>query len=153
MKQQTAQIRILAQALVGALVTIKRGDDEAKLPDGHDNLLTLRPGDEVTIKIASDERWVEREAKNEAAAKAKAAQTDDVVHRDKGTDLDAAARADIAANPQAGPDLSGEAGMTLDQGKAQADAADPADPGAGAGAVTSTTGATTRRSTRGSSQG
>ncbi len=141
MKQQTAQIRILAQALVGALVTIKRGDDEAKLPDGHDNLLTLRPGDEVTIKIASDERWVERETKNEAAAKAKASQTDDVVHREKG------------ANPQAGADLSGDAGMTLAEGQAAAAADEPADPGTGAGAVTSTTGATTRRSTRGSSQG
>jgi len=150
MKQQTAQIRILAQALVGALVTIKRGSEEIQLPDGHDALQHLKPGDEVTIKVASDDRWVERQKRNDEAAQAKAAQRDDVDHT---ADLDKAARDDIAANPQAGPDLSGEAGMTLAEGQAAADADAPADPGTGAGAVTSTTGATTRRSTRGSTQG
>lgn len=151
MKQQTAQIAILAQALVGTVAHVTRdGHDPLVIEPGSDNALNLAPGDKVTIVIGSDDRWVERQKKADEAAQAKAAQRDDVDHA---TDLDKAAREDIARNPKAGPDLSGDAGMTLAEGQAAGAADEPADPGTGAGAVTSTTGATTRRSTRGSSQG
>lgn len=152
MKQQTAQIAILAQALVGTVAHVTRdGHDPLVIEPGSDNALNLAPGDKVTIVIGSDDRWLERQKKANEAAQAKAAQRDDVDHGL--TDLDKAARDDIAANPKAGADLSGDAGMTLAEGQAAAAADEPADPGTGAGAVTSTTGATTRRSTRGSSQG
>jgi hypothetical protein len=152
MKQQIARLAILAHALTGVTATISRPGAEQPMDvlAGSDNEIHLLPGDEVTIKVASDDRWVEKQKKADEAAQAKATQRDDVDHT---TDLDKAARKGIAANPQAGPDLSGDAGMTLDEGKAQAAAADPADPGTAPGAVTSTTGATTRRSTRGSTQG
>lgn len=151
MKQQTATLAILAHALVGTVAHVEReGHDPLVIEPGTDNALNLAPGDKVTIVVGSDDRWVERQKAADAKAAEKASARDDVDHT---TDLDKAARDDIAANPQAGPDLSGDAGMTLDEGKAQAAAADPADPGTAPGAVTSTTGATTRRSTRGSTQG
>ena len=152
MKQQIARLAILAHALTGVTATITRPGAEQPMDvlPGSDNEIHLLPGDEIVIKVASDERWVERQKQADAKAAEKASARDDVDHT---ADLDKAARDDIAANPQAGPDLSGDAGMTLDEGKAQAAAADPADPGTAPGAVTSTTGATTRRSTRGSTQG
>lgn len=129
MKQQTAQITILASALVGALVTIQReGAEPQQLLAGHDALQHLKPGDKVTIEVASDERWVEAQKQAEAKA-AEAAKPDDVDHG-KLADLDKAARDDIAANPAAGPDLSGKADVEPSPGN-----------------VTSDTGATRTRST------
>lgn len=147
MKTQTAHLQILALALTGALVEVTRGESKISLVAGSDTAFHLQPGDELTIKVASDERWLERRTKADEEAKAKATQRDDVDHG-KLTDLDAQARAEIDARPEAGPDLSGAAGQTLAEGLEQAEAADPADPGTAPGAVTRTTGATTRRSTR-----
>lgn len=133
MKQQTATLAILAHALVGTVAHVEReGHDPLVIEPGTDNALNLAPGDKVTIVVGSDDRWVERQKAADAKAAQKASARDDVDH---------------TAAP------SGDAGMTLDEGKAQAAAADPADPGTAPGAVTSTTGATTRRSTRGSTQG
>lgn len=128
MKQQTAQIAILAQALVGAVLTIKRGDEEQTLKVGHDAVHHLQPGDEVTIKVASDERWLEHQRRVEEQASAQAQVRDDVDHSAK----------------------AGK-GQTLAEGLAQAAEDGPADPGTPAG-TTVQTGATRRTTTRGSSQ-
>lgn len=132
MKPQSARIIIAANALVGALVHVSnsRGGDAVPLQAGHDTVLNLKPGDRITVEIASDERWVEKQRAKEGP-----------------TDLDQAARDDIAANPQAGPDLSGEPGMTLAEGLKSADADQPV-VAADAGEVTVDTGATRTRTTR-----
>jgi hypothetical protein len=148
--QQTARINVLTAALIGVILHIKRGEETFQLHAGNDTCLHLQPGDTITIEATSDERWVEANTRKEAAAAESAAKRDDVDHAAP-TDLDAQARAEIAARPDAGPDLSGEPGMTLAEGLKVADEAGPADPGAGPGEVTSTSGATSRRSTRGTS--
>lgn len=132
MKPQSARIIIAANALVGATVNVSnsKGGEAVPLHAGHDSVLNLKPGDTVTIEIGSDERWLEKQRGKEGF-----------------TDLDKAARDDIAANPQAGPDLSGEPGMTLAEGLKSADADQPV-VAADAGEVTADTGATRTRSTR-----
>ena len=83
MQRQTAQIAILAHALIGTLITVKRGDKETELIAGQDAMQHLQPGDEVTIKVASDDRWVERQKNAEAKAAEKANARDDVDHSAK----------------------------------------------------------------------
>ena len=148
--QQSARINVLTAALIGVILHIKRGEETFQLHAGNDTCLHLQPGDTITIEATSDERWVEAQTRREAAQRETAAQRDDVDHAAP-TDLDAQARADIAGRPEAGPDLSGSAGITLAEGVEAAAEAAPTDPGVGTGEVTSTTGATTRRSTRGTS--
>lgn len=129
MKQQHARIAILARALTGVTVSIKDYDGkEIPIGDASDNELNLAPGESITIAVASDDRWVERQAQTAAQKKAQAAQRDDVDHTADGK------------------------GQTLDEGLEAAQADAPTDPGAGPGTVTATTGATTRRSTRGTPQ-
>lgn len=129
MKHQHARIAILVHALTGVTATVTGADGkEIPIGDASDNELNLAPGQEVTIKVASDDRWVERQAQVEAQKKAQAAQRDDVDHRDA------------------------DKGQTLEEGLAADQADAPADPGTAPGVVTETTGATTRRSTRGATR-
>lgn len=129
MQQQHARIAVLVRALTGVTASIKGADgQEIPISDASDNELNLAPGESITIAVASDDRWVERQAQADAQRKAQAAQRDDVDHTADGK------------------------GQTLDEGLEAAQAAAPADPGPGPGTVTATTGATTRRSTRGTPQ-
>lgn len=131
MTQQTARILINAQALVGALIQLTGAKGEpVPLQAGHDAIHNLKPGDKVTIEILSDERWLEAQAAEQKRL----------------ADLDAAAAADIDANSQGGPNLTGKTGMTLDEGLAAADRAQP-DVDASAGSVASDDGAQVTRST------
>lgn len=133
MKSQFARIVVAANAGLGTTVTVgsSRGGEPVPLPVGHDHVLNLKPGDKITIEVGNDERWLEKQRAKDGGL----------------TDLDQAAREDIAANPQAGPDLSGEPGMTLDQGLKVADGDQPV-VAADAGEVTADTGATRTRTTR-----
>lgn len=129
MKQQHARIAILVHALAGVTASIKGADgQERPIGDASDNELNLAPGESITIAVASDDRWVERQAQVAAQKKAQAAQRDDVDHTVDGK------------------------GQTLDEGLEAAQTDAPTDPGTGPGTVTATTGATTRRSTRGTPQ-
>lgn len=153
MQQQTAVLTLLAGALVGtSLVIARKGFDDVPLEAGHDALHNLKPGDEITIRVVSDEGWVERQRQAEERTRLEAQQAD----QDKAaaafdaskplTDLDAQAAADIAANPQAGEDLTGKPGMTLAEGLDAADRQQP-DVDAGAGTVAADDGAQVTRST------
>lgn len=129
--KQSAKIAILAKALTGTVVHVEiEGRDPLVVEGGSDHELNLKPGDRLTVVVGSDDRWLEKQQ-----AKAKL------------TDLDKAARDDIAANPQAGTDLSRDAGMTLAEGL-KADEATQPDVAVDAGEVTADTGATRSRSTR-----
>lgn len=131
MTQQTARILINAQALVGALIQLTGAKGEpVPLQAGHDAIHNLKPGDKVTIEILSDERWLEAQKAEQKRL----------------ADLDAEAAADIDANPQGGPNLTGKTGMTLDEGLAAADRAQP-DVEPGAGSVATDDGAQVTRST------
>lgn len=119
MTQQNARILINAQALVGATVTITsaRGSP-LPLQASHDAILNLRPGDKITIEVASDERWLEAQKAEHKRLAAVDAET-------------------VAA---------GKAGMTLGEGLAAADRDQP-NVEAGTGAVASDDGAQVTRTT------
>lgn len=136
MQRQSANILIQALALVGVTATIEQaGAEPRELGNGRDNSLHLEPGTSITLRITSDDRWLE--AQQRAADQQAGAQRDDVDHTAP-TDLDAAARADVAAHPEAGPDLSGGTPAFTPT----ADDDTPPNTGGEAGAVVSDTGAT-----------
>lgn len=128
MNQQSARLAIHAASLVGVLINIKSSSGEPMpLQSGHDAIYHLSPGETITIEVQSDERWEQAQAQ-------------------KLQDLDKDAADDIAAHQEAGPNLTGKTGMTLDEGLQAADRnqvnVDPA-----AGSVTADTGAQVERST------
>ncbi len=121
MKPQLARIAILAHALTGVTATITRpgGGEPIDVLADSDNELHLQPGDQITIKVASDDAWLKRQQEIDDQQAKAAAVRDDVDHTEKG--------------------------QTLEEGLAQAAEDAPTDAGTGTGDVTATTGATTRR--------
>lgn len=56
---QSAQVVLLAQALVGSLVVVTDRRGESQLIAGHTATINLKPGDKIVLEVVSDERWLQ----------------------------------------------------------------------------------------------
>jgi hypothetical protein len=100
MKPQTAQVSILAAALVGTLLVIEReGQEPERIRASEGNLYHLKPGDTFTVRVESDQAWVDAQERAEQADQA-------------------AREASKAQAETQTADDSTRTGMTLDQGLA-----------------------------------